>query len=243
MQRFALLLSLLLAFVNVPAAELPPDFTARYVVKKGPMQLGVASRQLQRGEDGSLVYRTSSDTTGLADMLFSNHVRETTSLAVVDGHALPLEYDYSRSGKRDRSLQQSFDWDAGRVANRLNNVLTEYDIEAPTYDLSGYQLNLMTGLARGTRSFDFNIAGKHGPRTYAIRHVGDETVNTALGEFDTVVVQRQAGQTTTLWCAAALNYLPVKIEHEENGSTFTAYLESVVGLGVQAAATESTGSE
>ena len=33
-----------------------------------------------------------------------------------------------------------------------------------------------------------------------------------------------------MWCAYDLHFLPVKIQHEEDGNTFTAYLESVEGL-------------
>lgn len=231
MRNLLIMMILLLASGQLSATELPPPFTAHYVVKKGPLQLGVSMRRFEVGEDGTLVYRSSSDTTGLAEMLFSNHEKETTTLQLVDGHALPVQYDYRRSGKRSRTLQQTFDWEKATVASRLDQVLTEYEIDRPTYDLNAYQLNLMVALARGEREFVFNIAGKHGPRTYDIRHVGDEAVRTDLGTLDTVVVQRKSNQTTTLWCAEKLNFLPVRIEHIENGTTFTAYLQSVDGLG------------
>ena len=64
-------------------------------------------------------------------------------------------------------------------------------------------------------------------RVYDIEHLRDERIDTVLGGLDTVVIRRSAKQTTTMWCASDLHFLPVKIQHEEKGGVFTAYLQSV----------------
>lgn len=231
MRTIRLLVLMLLAAVVAPlyAAGPPPAFRAEYVVKKGPLELGRSVRELQQGEDGQLVFRSSSDTTGLANMLLDEHIREAAYLRWDGRHALPVKYEYSRNGKRTRRIAQQYDWQAGRVTSRLDDRVFEYEIPAVTYDTAGYQVSLMIDLAESVRDLEYSIAASKGLRTWDIRHVGNEVVTTPLGRLDTVVIQRRTDQVTTMWCAPGLHYLPVKIEHEEDGMTFTASLLSLTG--------------
>jgi hypothetical protein len=225
-----LVLLLALAIVAPLRAEGPPPaFRAEYVVRKGPLELGVSVRELQHADDGQLVFRSSSDTTGLADLLLDEHIRETAYLRWNGQHALPVKYEYSRDGKRTRHITQQYDWQAARVTSRLDERVFEYPIPAVTYDPAGYQVSLMVDLADGARDLEYHIASSKHLSTWDIRHVGNEAVSTPLGRLDTVVIQRKTDQVTTLWCAPGLHFLPVKIEHEEDGMTFTAYLQSVSG--------------
>lgn len=230
MLRYLLVIFSALLVLNVQADNLPPAFKAHYVVKKGPLTLGTAMRELRYGPDGELVFYTGSDSTGLAELLYSNHVRETTRLKQDGAHMVPLEYHYQRSGKRDRTIKQLFDWQQGSVTSHVDAAVYEYELPHSTIDLNAYQISLMVDLARGIREFSYPVAGKKAMRTYDIKYVGDERLNTVLGELNTVVMQRKTKRTTTMWCAPDLHFLPVKIQHEEKGSTFTAYLESVEGL-------------
>jgi hypothetical protein len=229
MIRFLMLLLVVAGAAPLQASGLPPEFRAQYVVKKGPLVLGHAMRELQHAEDGQLVFVSTSDTSGLADMLINDHIRETSYLRQDGGHLLPVKYEYRRNGKRTRSISQQYDWQQDSVISHLDERVFEYPIPDVTYDPNGYQVSLMIDLAGGANDLDYNIAGSKRLKTYDIRHIGDEQVKTPLGRLDTVVIQRKTDQITTMWCAPALHYLPVKIEHEEDGITFTASLESVSG--------------
>jgi len=58
--------------------------------------------------------------------------------------------------------------------------------------------------------------------------IGREMVPTPLGHFETLKVQRLGDQReTTLWCAPALHYLPVRIEQENRGSRVRLNLKSL----------------
>ncbi|MEZ5542181.1 MAG: DUF3108 domain-containing protein [Pseudomonadota bacterium] len=225
-----LILLLAMAGTNaLHATEAPPAFRAEYVVKKGPMLLGRSVRQLEHGADGQLVFQSSSDTTGLANLLLNEHIRETSHLRLNGAHVLPQAYEYRRDGKRTRRVSQQYDWQQDSVTSTLDERVYHFEIPAVTYDPSGYQVSLMIDLAGGARDMDYSIASSKGLRTWDIRHVGDETVKTPLGTLDTVVIQRKTDQVTTMWCAPKLHYLPVKIVHEEDGVAFTATLESLSG--------------
>lgn len=230
--RLTRLLTLLLVVAGMAplyAAGPPPAFRAEYTVKKGPLVLGQSVRELQPGGDGQFVFTASSDTTGLANALLNEHIRETSRLQWDGQHLLPLTYEYRRDGKRTRRVVQTYDWQQPGVTSQLDERVYQYPVPAQTYDPSGYQVSLMIDLTAGRRDMDYSIATSKRLRNWDIRHVGDEPVDTPLGRLDTVVIQRKTDQVTTLWCAPALQYLPVKIEHEEDGMTFTAYLESVSG--------------
>ena len=233
MSRYILLMISALFVLNVQADErLPPAFKAYYEVKKGPIVLGRATHELRNGADGELEYLSGSDSTGLVELLYSDHIRETTRLKQEGARLVPLEYTYRRNGKRNRTISQQFDWKAGRVTSHVDDRVYEYPLPPDAIDQSAYQVSLMVDLAKGEREFHYPVAGKSGMRVYDIRHVGDERIKTVYGELNTVVIQRKEKQITTMWCAYDLHFLPVKIQHEENGSVFAAYLESVEGMPV-----------
>lgn len=230
MWRYLMLLVAGLLVMNVQAAELPPAFKAHYVVKKGPFKLGHSVRELRYGEDGELVFYSASDSSGLVGLLFDEKIRETTRLKQDGERLVPLEYQYRRDGRRNRTISQQFDWKAGNVTSRINDAVVTYALHPDALDQSGYQVNLMIDLAQGKRDISYQVARRGEMRIYDIQHLGDERLDTVLGKLDTVVIRRKAKQTTTMWCANDLNFLPVKIQHEEKGKVFTAYLESVEGL-------------
>jgi len=230
MSRLLLMLSAVLITLALPAAELPPAFKAHYVVKKGPFELGRSVRELSYGENGEIEYHTRSDTSGFIGLLFEEHIRETTRLKRNGAHVMPLEYNYHRDGRRDRVITQQFDWQAGQVTSQVNEAVYEYPLHEQAIDQSAYQVNLMIDLARGEREFNYHVASRKEMRVYDVQHIGDERLDTVLGELDTVIIRRTAKETTTLWCASDLHYLPVKIQHKDKNGTFTAYLESVEGL-------------
>jgi Protein of unknown function (DUF3108) len=230
MTRLLILLLSALLSLSVPAVELPPAFKATYVVRKGPLELGRATHELQYAPGAALVFLSGTDTTGLAELLFSDHIRETTHLKQDATRVEPVEYQYVRSGKRNREVSQQFEPDQGKVISRVDGQVYEYPLSGPVIDQSAYLVSLMIDLAAGGRNFSYQVAGNKDVRTYDIRHVRDEVVDTKLGKLRTVVLQRNDKQVTTMWCAVDLHFLPVKIQHEEDGSVFTAYLDSVSGI-------------
>ncbi len=230
MTRTLLLLVCALLSLNLSAGELPPAFKAQYVVRKGPLELGRATHELRYDANGDLVFLSRSDTTGLAELLVSDHIRETTRLKRDADRLVPLEYHYQRSGKRNRTITLQFDWARDMVSRDVDQHHYDIPLVPGTMDPSAYQISLMTDLARGERNFNYHVVGKNAIDSWDIKHIGDEVVDTVLGKLDTVVIQRNDRQVTTMWCAPRLHFLPVKIQHEENGGTFTAYLDSVEGL-------------
>jgi hypothetical protein len=230
MMRYCLLIVAALLVVNAQADDLPPAFRADYIIKKGPFELGRSSRELSYGDNGELVFRADSQSTGLVSLFYTEKIAEVTRMKQVDGRVVPVEYQYRRDGRRKRTISQQFDWASGHVTSRVNDTVYEFALQEHALDQSGYQVNLMIDLEKGLRDISYPIARKNKMRVYEISHVGDERIETVLGAINTVVIQRKEDKVTTMWCAPDLHYLPVKIQHEEDGSVFTAYLHSLAGM-------------
>jgi hypothetical protein len=70
-------------------------------------------------------------------------------------------------------------------------------------------------------------------KTYRLKVVGEERVETVLGPLHTLVVERRRDEDdefTVVWCAPALRYLPVQVEHREDEGTVRLTLTGVDGL-------------
>jgi len=212
------------------AADLPPDFVAHYEIKKAFLKIGDAKRSLKKQADGDFVYTSDSKTSGFVAALFSEHIQQSTIFTYEDNLLKPQKYSYSRNGGK-KTVEQTYNWQSKMVHSQRNDKLFEYEIPNKVQDQSIYQLSLMLDLADGKRNFTYHIAENVRMIDYHVRQISNKKIKTELGKLDTVVMQVHNSKiTTTIWCAKALNYLPVKIEHEEGGATFTAYIKSVTGL-------------
>jgi hypothetical protein len=93
----------------------------------------------------------------------------------------------------------------------------------------------MSDLETSQQQFNYRIADGGKLKDYNIQVLGYETISTPLGKIETIVLKRfrkqKSKRETTLWCAPALNYLPVKLVHDESsGATFTAVLRHLKGI-------------
>jgi len=212
------------------SAPLPPTFEAKYEIKKGFIKIGDANRKLTQSKDGHYIYTSDSKTTGIIASLFKEHILQKTAFTFENNIIKPQTYKYNRNGGK-KTVDQTYNWENNSVFSQRNDKSFEYDIPDVVQDQSIYQLSLMLDLADGKRNFTYQIAENVRLVDYQVRKIGQKRLKTDIGKFNTVVMQvKNSKIKTTIWCAKDLHYLPVKIEHEEGGTTFTAYITSVQGL-------------
>jgi len=211
------------------AATLPPPFSAKYEIKKGFMSIGYAKRTFFTKED-KLYYVSDSKTAGVIAAFFKERIVQTTQFQFENDIIKPLTYDYDRN-KGKKTVKQNYDWDKGQVFSQRGNKASEYEIPLGAQDQSSYQLALMIDLATGKRNFTYHIAENVRLMDYDIRHTGNKTLSTIRGKLDTIIVRVKTKKgKITIWCAPKLHYLPVKIEHDEDGTSFVAELISLTGI-------------
>lgn len=213
------------------AATLPPDFVARYSIRKGILEVGAAVRSLSRTSDGGLVYTSETKTVGITAIFLREHISQTTRFEAKDDFIRPLEYRYRRDGRKKKTVIQTYQWQKSEAVSRVDDDTYVYATPPRTLDQNVYQLGLMLDLADGKRSLTYDIAENVRLKRYEVKAGQRETIITPLGRVDTIVVYvRDGAILTTLWAAPDLAYLPVRIEHTEDGSTFAAVLTDLSGI-------------
>jgi hypothetical protein len=153
-----------------------------------------------------------------------------------EGNIRTQSYSYQRTGgKKEKYLNLDFNWQSQQVTVDNNKQTIMLDMEQATLDKLVYQLALMSDLGQHKTEFSYQVADKNKIKTYNIAILGMETVSTPMGKIEAVKLKRihssKKQRQTVLWCAPALYYLPVRIEHiEKDGTRFIAELRRLKGI-------------
>lgn len=226
---------LLLCVTNIALAQDIPDFSANYLVRLNGIQAGELKRTLKTEEQGLRRFTSVSQAKGVFSFFKPDVIEETSVWSLKDDRVLPQKYLYLRTGgKKDKYLQMLFDWNKKQVSIDDKEQPWVLDIETGVLDKLVYQISLMRDLDKGKDKVNYLIADGGHLKTYQIQVLGKETITTPLGKIETLKLTRHRDKPkdreTTLWCAPALDYLPVKLEHVEDGTTFTALLRRLKGI-------------
>ncbi|MDO7597854.1 MAG: DUF3108 domain-containing protein [Pseudomonadota bacterium] len=226
---------LLLMPLTISAQELP-DFSANYQVMLNGIQAGDLKQRLSSNSDGSRKFTSATQAQGLFAFFKPDLVEEISTWTLVGNRIQPRHYLYQRSGgKKDKYLKLDFDWQSQQLSIDDKNYPWQLALEPHTLDKLVYQLALMMDMDKGINQYNYRIADGGKIKTYTIDVMNEEIVTTTLGRIKTIKLKRLRDETskrqTVLWCAPALNYLPVKLEHtEKDGTVFTANLHRLKGI-------------
>ena len=218
------LVLLLLLFSPLAMAEfrIAPYF-AKYEVLYNGLKLGELTQQLSPVVDGRQALQSRAYTTGLAAMLKSDTVTQLSIWLREKGRDLPITYTYQYSGSRDsRFEKQQYDWPGNRVKSLRDGVETLLALEPGTLDTHMVQIALRNDLSRGLQEISYPVIDRSRLKQYTFKVLGNESLVTrAFGKLDCIKLQRG---TTLFWLAEKLDYLPIKIEKDEEGTTVTSRL-------------------
>ncbi|MBL1319952.1 MAG: DUF3108 domain-containing protein [Methylophaga sp.] len=213
-----------------------PDFSANYKVRLNGLSAGELKRALTTNDDGTRTFKSQSQAKGIFAFFKPDLIEETSIWMKKGNNIYPQSYLYQRTGgKKDKYLSLDFDRNNQRI--NIDNKKQTWSLEAKpnSLDKLSYQLALMLDLEQQKKEFSYQIVDKGKFKTYDIIILGTEIISTPLGKIETIKLKRKRSsekrRQTTLWCAPALNYLPVKIEHiEKDGTNFTAELRRLKGF-------------
>lgn len=235
MRRIVILILFILPSASL-LAETIPDFSANYAIKLNGIQAGELKRSLVTNADGSRLFKSETQAKGVF-AFFKPEVILETSLWSNDAQKIkPLAYRYSRTGgKKDKTVILDFDWSANQLHIDDKKQPWSLTLKDDTLDKLLYQLALMSDLTDQQDHFHYHIADGGKIKQYLITKISTEIISTPLGNIEAVKLTRERSRSkdrqTTLWCAPALNYLPVMLEHiEKDGTLFTATLRRLKGI-------------
>lgn len=225
---------LLICISNITLAQDIPDFAANYLVKLNGIQAGELVRTLSTDDNGHRRFNSVSQAKGVFSFFKPDVVEETSVWIMHKNRVTPQEYLYQRTGgKKDKYLQMIFDWPNKRVNIDDKEQPWQLKIKPGVLDKLVYQISLMYDLDKGLEQVNYRIADGGRIKTYEIQVQGKEVITTPLGQIEAIKITRHRekpnDRETTLWCAPALNYLPVKLEHVEDDTVFTALLRRLTG--------------
>jgi len=235
MNRLVSTLLLLFVPLLISAQEIP-DFSANYSIHMNGFQAGELKRSLSTNVDGSRTFKSVSQAKGVFAFFKPDLIEEMTVWTYHLKGIRPTSYLYQRTGgKKEKFLKLNFDWHNNTVHIDDHKHPWTLAIETNTLDKLVYQLNLMADLADNKTQFSYRIADGGKLKTYKIDILSEETITTPLGTIKAIKLIRHRdktkGRQTILWCAPALNYLPIMLEHtEKDGSIFTATLRRLKGI-------------
>ena len=208
-------------------------FEVDYDIERSGLTLIEMHRRLLVSADGDYRFESDSRPTSALRWLFKDRIHETSSWRFAGNDPRPQVYRYERSGGRnEKAVELVFDWSQNTVTDKRSKPVWSTKISADTTDKLLYQLQLMLDLGEDTETLDYTIADDGKIRHYQYRKIGEETLDLDSGAFKTIKLRQDDGRrSTTIWCAPAFNYLPVRIEHTgKDGSRTQANVTRIKGL-------------
>lgn len=143
-------------------------------------------------------------------------------------YAVPTSYSYKRKGLgKNREQELNFDWAKNEVANVKNNTTLALEAGKKIQDSLSYQVQLRQDLMAGKNSLHYFITDGKKTKEYKFETVGEEILDTPLGQVNAVKIKRsEANENRAIyaWFAKDFQYLLVRLQQEENGSAYTIYI-------------------
>jgi hypothetical protein len=205
-----------------PLYPAPPLFNADYTVHADGFKVGEMSRSLKALGNDTYLIETRLHTTGVVSLFKPDEYVERSVLRVTTRGYQPLEFSSRYTGRsKDVVESMRFDWETLRGRSLRDNQEREFALTPGVLDKLMYQVAMQYDLGRGATEFRYRVADRGKIQRYNMDVVGEETLDTALGKQRTIKVQKG---TTMIWCAVDLQYVPVKLEQDENGHLLTSYI-------------------
>ena len=207
-------------------------FSVDYTFSNSGINLVQMTRTLRHDGDGRYTLKSESRAMNVLALFDDGKITETSTWHFVDGTPSPLHYEYLRTGRKDRHVELTFDWQQGVVTNTINNDPWTMKIPPQTQDKLLYQLTLMLDLKADRTPLVYRIADGGKMKVMNFRNLGEETISLPVGKLNTVKLFTQTSKrSTTVWCAREYDYLPVRIEHVgKDGRTVVMEATRIKGL-------------
>ena len=208
-------------------------FTAVYEVSRNDTPIGMRTHRLTKNSDG-FTYQSTMQATGLASLFKPEKITELSHWQLKNNQVIPLHYEYHDHNSKKRHAQLEFDWQNHTVTNKIGNKPWKMSIPDGTQDKFSYMLALMQDLQHGKRETRYKIADGGHLKTYHFKVLGNETLTTPLGTFETLKLQRlrknKKNRRTFLWVLPTQNHLPIKIQQHKDDNIFTMEINKLSTL-------------
>jgi hypothetical protein len=219
--RFArLTTALIVAVLASPAlaeTALTPH-TAQYKVRISVVS-GQLNTKLRRTADGYVANHVIKPT-GISRLITRGTMDVTSTFSGEADGVRPIRFQSVDTIRDDPDEDLTFDWTTNEVSGTVGEENVLLQLEGIAHDSVSIQYELMHDLLNGEPDEQYVLFDVEKMRIANVSIGGERKIKTKAGTFTAVGIQHQkegSSRTTTLWCAKALDYLPVVIEQHRKG--------------------------
>lgn len=188
-----------------------PEYTAKYSVIWHGFVAGYSLHSLLRQEDGSYFFKSETEPRfGFLPYEYYEHAKFYWRNHTI----VPLEYAFdSQEGIRFKKGKLSFNWDTRQVTNDIQGKPWKLAISDGTQDKITHTLLMRRDVSDGKKTIAYPVADGGFVKEYRFEVLGDEVIETPIGELNTTKVHFQReDKGTTLWLAKDHHYILAKIQ-------------------------------
>ena len=223
MQGIAKTCALLLSVICTAHATEPVPFKATFDIRIAPLGAATAVAQLELNDD-RLLYTSTITPRGLISKLSGDTLHFTAQMRYENGRVIAEEY--SKTHARNTKKDQRYRFEThGRSVEILKKGRV-YFLEAPTGTLDevSMQLQMILDAHAGNSPWHYTLVSNGKLKRYRLVEVGGEIITTALGNIETIRIERtrlRGGKNDTIdlryWLSPTHHYLPIKVERLKDG--------------------------
>lgn len=208
-------------------------FEAAYKVRAS-VASGELSMSLRAAENGTWLFRTLTRPRGLVRVFARGEIDERSTLVYQDRSVVPLDYTLTDTISKNHDASVNFDWDGGTVVGVERGEEVSGELQDGMLNRAALYVALMRDLKNDRLPDSYVLFDRGRVKTYQLSEAGVESIEVPFGRFETVKLVRESEDSRRsmhLWCAPALDYLPVRIDlYKEDKRVSRAELKAVKGL-------------
>jgi hypothetical protein len=211
-----LLLASLATLANPAEAAAPLEFDLTYTAQLGSWR-AQASRSLRKDEQTG-TYHMQSHSRVMLMFKSITAIRESANFQWQGELPLALDYHFEQSGLGARERHAEFDHVAGVAHYRVNKDSGNLKLDTPTYDPLTSNLVVRQQLLAGESEIFVEVLDRNKIETWHFRVVGETMLQTELGQFAAVHVERvrqDSKRHTEFWLAKDHDYILLQLVQEE----------------------------
>lgn len=217
------------------AAGVPPAYVATYEVARNGKPTGEMEQRFNAADGTWQMSSNTRGTRGVARLLGID-ARDEARGTVRGDRLQPGRFEHHASVPgRDQAWVATFDLPVKQVIVRHEDGEQVLPLDGPAWDPLSVQLALRDAAREGKGELTLSVVDEDKIEMQRYRTGAAERVDTPLGCFEAVPVERVREQSTRysrVWLAPSLDWLPVRFEHgKTDGAHTDARLQSLQRTG------------
>ncbi len=180
---------------------------------------GQLNTELRETESGYVAHHVIKPT-GLSRVLTNGRMDVTSEFTTATDGIKPVRFHEIDTIRDDPETRLEFDWTTNQASGTVGEDEVTLQLEGLSHDNVSIQYQLMHDLLNDTPATTYVLFDVDKMRVADVRNIGSKNVKTKAGNYEVIGIQHQkqgSKRITTLWCAPALDYLPVVIEQHRKG--------------------------